>query len=221
MLSPKTALLTALTATLLLASGCGVDRFNDVGCVSDQECRLGRTCSEGICVDPNGVDQPVEPDVGPDADADVDDPEPDVGPDPEPDTGSDFNVEPFLGDWDLMMVEGTLTQPDGSQEPIEPQRSRITIQRGRETDLLIKPVGAADCPYPANLTSETTFELQEHDCLVGQGNTATYYLNIEGEGSRIGTTDLDFRIAADLAPGNTDQPEPQARFEMHFEGTKR
>lgn len=39
------------TVSALLAAGACADFAGD-GCTSDRECKLGRTCAEGICVDP-------------------------------------------------------------------------------------------------------------------------------------------------------------------------
>ncbi|QDG49680.1 hypothetical protein FIV42_02670 [Persicimonas caeni] len=213
MLSPKSGLFALFIATgsLLLASGCGVDRFNDAGCVSDEECRFSRICFEGTCVDPSGVDQPVEPDAGPDADADVDD--------PEPDTPTELN---FMGQWETNAT-GQVTQPDGRVEEVDEDRVIVDIREGIDSDLTIRMLDAEGfCPLQARILDANSFELLDVGCISDQGDFIMTYEDVIGRGQVNQEGIFNMTLQATVVGEMEGQPAFNAYLDIAFiEGERR
>lgn len=174
MRAPKIGLFGLFSASLLFISGCSADRFVDPGCVSDEECRLGRICSESVCVDPNGAEPSVEPDdsdAGPDADAEVDDPEPDVS--------SELN---FVGQWSTR-ITGEVIQPNGRVEQIDEERVIVEVTEGNDADLTVEIREVEGfCPLDAMLIDENTFTLLDTECVIEQGEVQVIYQDVNGRG---------------------------------------
>ncbi|QDG49679.1 hypothetical protein FIV42_02665 [Persicimonas caeni] len=184
----KTGLLAVGLFFVVSAAGCGPDRFNGAGCTSDDDCRLGRVCAEGMCVDPSTLDQFIDP-------------------------------APFVGGWD-MRVSGTLVEPDGRTLELENQAFTVDILAGTEesdSDLIVE-VGF--CSLPADLTSESTFELLDRPCEVSRDETTATYQIIRGSGTLSQEGQLNFTYTGDAEINTPGQPNQSSSFDLVFEGSQ-
>lgn len=197
-------LLAAAALLMGLAGGCNPDRFNDVGCTADSECRLGRVCSQGVCMDPGAVDHHVEPDAGPDADT------------------SQY-ADNFVGQWD-MLASGRIDQSNGDVQRLEGERTPLTITEATDSgaDLLVQ-IGDQQgiCPFKAVVTSQRSFELLDEPCEFAANNSTQRFSDVAGEGTRGPDDSLVMTFQAHVEISGQDVPEMSADMDVTMEGNRR
>lgn len=205
---------------LSLAAGCSADRFNDAGCASDSECRLGRICNAGLCVDPGSVSHTMGPDAGADADTN---PDADAGPttdggDARADTRPD--VSAFIGTWN-MTASGTVTEVNGQTHDLNNQQMFVTISEGVDSNLIIDMQdGHGFCPIKANVDGPSHFTILDSPCDLSQNGQTAHYSDLGGDGQVDANGVLFFSYRGSMQADIPNGPAMQARFDTRFRGTQ-
>ncbi len=220
---PSLLAVASVVALVSLAAGCTSDRFNDAGCASDSECRVGRLCYEGTCLDPSVAHHYMSPDAGSDTDTDAT-PAVDVGNGTDGgDASTTSDVTAFIGMWD-MRVSGTVN-PDG-QDPqnVDNQQVMVNISRGTGSTLLIDIQGADSfCTVHAQVSRPGHFVLLDQPCTSSQNGSTARYSNISGTGILSDQGVLTFEYDAILNVSQANDPSGSnmtARFNLTFRGQR-
>lgn len=195
-------------SSLLVASGCGADRFEDEGCTSDDQCYGERICEDNQCIDP-AEQTPAEDagDAGPGSDV------------PIPDAGSDSGESPtdqYVGTWQLQAtIEVTL--PDGDTESGEDEVT-IDIIEGTNSDLEVQlETQENTCDMPADLAGDG-FELDENGCSVEENDVEMNFRDVDGGGHLEGGQ-LHFSFDAVVEQQLQDRPV-ELDYSVDGQGTR-